>query len=196
MAARSPSSSPSRDARADRRLRGPACASRRRARRPARGRSRARRSCSPARCRRSRASRRPSGSTPPAGASPARCRRRPTTSSPARAPARSSRRPSGSAVAVLDEDGRCWRCSGVRRGRSARSRRHPVLDRVRVVGLIEPISSASGDACGRHASCSSRRRSSPPSGCRSCPRQRPLGIRWCISPPSVPVCARRPRASR
>ena len=41
-----------------------------------------------------RASRRPSGSWPPAGASPARCRRRPTTSSPARARARSSRRPS------------------------------------------------------------------------------------------------------
>ena len=38
-----------------------------------RARWRARRSCSPARCRRSPASRPPSGSWPPAGASPARC---------------------------------------------------------------------------------------------------------------------------
>ena len=52
-------------------LRGSGCASRRRARRPARARWRARRSCSPARCPTSRASRRPSGSSPPAGASPA-----------------------------------------------------------------------------------------------------------------------------
>ena len=52
-----------------------------------------------------RASRRRSGSSPPAGASPRRCRRRPTTSWPATSRARSSRRPSGSASTVLDEPG-------------------------------------------------------------------------------------------
>ena len=62
----------------------------------------------------SRASRPPSASRPPAGASRARSPRRPTTSSPARARARSSRRPSGSASPVLDEDGLRGAAGGLR----------------------------------------------------------------------------------
>ena len=70
----------------------------------------ARRSCSRARCPSGRASRRPSRSWPPAGASRARSRRRPTTSSPARARARSSQKAERLGVPVLDEAG-CASCS-------------------------------------------------------------------------------------
>ena len=77
---------------------------------------------------------------PPAGGSPRRCRRRPTTSSPARAPARSSRRPSASAWRSSTRPA-CSDCSmarrpdvdagrrGARRPLHARQRAHvPRLD--------------------------------------------------------------------
>ena len=69
-----------------------------------RRRSPARRSSSPARWRRCRATRPrrwPNGSAP---RSRARCRRRPTSSSPARAPARSSSRRAELGIEVIDED--------------------------------------------------------------------------------------------
>ena len=100
------------DARA---ARGPArrsaCGSSRRARRPARARCASRRSCSPARCPTSRASRRPSGSSPRAARSRARCRARRATSSPA--PRRR----------LQAREGRAARRARDRRGRAARAAR-------------------------------------------------------------------------